>query len=74
MGYKIYIILCILWATLSIQSPHPDALGLQMTTLADVSDMLKDVRREASLSQDGTGEARRCCTHYRRTHENAREK
>jgi transcriptional regulator with XRE-family HTH domain len=28
-----------------------DALGLQMTTLADVSDMLKEVRRETSLSQ-----------------------
>jgi hypothetical protein len=52
MGYKIYIILCILWATTSIQSRHSDALGLQMTTLADVSDMSKDVRREASLSQD----------------------
>lgn len=29
-----------------------DALGLQMTNLADVSDMLKAVRRESHLSQE----------------------
>ncbi|MGF6721016.1 DNA-binding transcriptional regulator YiaG [Paraburkholderia sp. GAS41] len=43
---------CSLRATKIAYSWHFDALGLQMTTLADVSDRLKEVRREASLSQD----------------------
>jgi transcriptional regulator with XRE-family HTH domain len=43
---------CVSWATLSIKFRHSDALRLQITTLADVSDMLKEVRRETSLSQE----------------------
>jgi transcriptional regulator with XRE-family HTH domain len=52
MGHKIEAVHCTFGATIITHSRHFDALGLQMTTLADVSDMLKEVRRETSLSQE----------------------
>jgi DNA-binding XRE family transcriptional regulator len=52
LGIQIKVVYCAFWATKIAHSRHFDALGPQMTTLADVSDMLKEVRRETSLSQE----------------------
>jgi len=42
---------CASWATVSVSMSTFDAQGLHVTTLADIADMLRCVRREAGLSQ-----------------------
>jgi DNA-binding XRE family transcriptional regulator len=46
------ITFCAYWATINHRFAEFDALGLQMTNLADVSDMLKAVRHDSKLSQE----------------------
>jgi ribosome-binding protein aMBF1 (putative translation factor) len=51
LGYKFHMPICSRRATIKASSAVYDALGLQMTTLADVGEMLRDARHAAGLSQ-----------------------
>lgn len=50
-GHNSHLSICSRRATIEANLVIFDALGLQMTTLADVGEMLKDARHSAGLSQ-----------------------